>query len=194
MSLYYCIYLSFNCNVLFPFLLSYFCVLPQERCVPLLMPSKAQKAAAARAQAAKSQQPRPGDQILDVVECTGWTGGVNHVPSDTERDSDDEDWKDTDLDGGDDENDDDDDDLEDLEGEDLLESLQNKWVLLQQEIEELEKPTPYEHILKKTVAGEWKKAEAQRGLGYNGQSARWKREIAQKMREKEESDKVIHQR
>jgi hypothetical protein len=33
----------------------------------------------------------------EEFECTGWTGGVNYVPSDTDTDTDD-DWKDTDLD------------------------------------------------------------------------------------------------
>ncbi|KAH9068309.1 hypothetical protein EDB83DRAFT_2375613 [Lactarius deliciosus] len=70
-------------------------------------------------------------------------------------------------------------DLEVLEGEDLLDGLRNELELLQQELKDLEKPTPYEHVLRKTTAKEWKKAEAKRGLGYNGQSARRKREIAQ---------------
>ncbi|KAI9452726.1 hypothetical protein BJY52DRAFT_1402484 [Lactarius psammicola] len=146
------------------------------------MPStkKAQKAAAARAQAARYQRKTvnlevveiPSDSELDLainqrnpdgthdsdIECTGWTGGVNYVSSDT--DTDDEGWKETDLDGegvGSDE--DDNRDLEDLEGEDLLDGLRNKWEL-QQELEDLAKPTPYKHVMKKTIAKEWKKAEA----------------------------------
>ncbi|KAH9024499.1 hypothetical protein EDB85DRAFT_2181548 [Lactarius pseudohatsudake] len=140
------------------------------------MPStkKAQWAAAARARATKYQkrnvesvdseissdpaieQPEPNGNHEPDIECTGWTGGVNYVPSDTDSDSDDEDWKETDLDdesdgGG---------ELEDLEGEDLLDGLRNEWELLQQELESLEEPTPYEHLLGKTMAKEWKKAEA----------------------------------
>ncbi|KAH9039650.1 hypothetical protein EDB85DRAFT_2181181 [Lactarius pseudohatsudake] len=173
------------------------------------MPStkKAQWAAAARARAAKYQkrnvesvdseissdpaieQPEPNGNHEPDIECTGWTGGVNYVPSDTDSDSDDEDWKETDLDdesdgGG---------ELEDLEGEDLLDGLRNEWELLQQELESLEEPTPYKHLLGKTMAKEWKKAEAKRGLGYNGQSARRKREITQQLREKEVQDKVVRQ-
>jgi hypothetical protein len=83
---------------------------------------------------------------------------------------------------------------EDLEGEDLLNGLRNKWEHLQQELEDLGKPTPYEHILKKTTTRMWKQAEASRGLGYNGQSAQQKREIAQQLQEKEEQDKVIRNR
>jgi hypothetical protein len=173
------------------------------------MPStkKAQKAAAARARAAKSQkkmvevadpvveQSEPDDNHDSDIECTGWTGTVNYVPSDTDDDKDDKDRKDTDLDGGGVElesDEDDDNDLEDLEGEDLLDGLRNQWELLQQELEDLEKPTPYEHILKTTTTREWERAEAKRGLGYNGQSARRKREITQQLREKEEQDKVTH--
>jgi len=176
------------------------------------MPStkNSQKAAAARARAAKSQKKtvevveissnsdsatEPDHEHEPDIECTGWTGGVNYVPSDSDPDSDDEDWKDTDWDGGGAESDEDcNEDLEDLEGQDLLDALRNKWELLQQELEDLAKPTPYEHISKKTGAREWKKAEAKRALGYNGLSARRKREIAQKLREKEEQDKVTRER
>ncbi|KAI9442866.1 hypothetical protein BJY52DRAFT_1229078 [Lactarius psammicola] len=180
---------------------------------PQPMPStkKAQKAAAARAWAARYQRKTvdlevveiPSDSELDLainqhnpdgthnldIECTGWTGGVNYVPSDTDTDN--EGWKETDLDGegvGSDE--DNNRDLEDLEGEDLLDGLQNKWEL-QQELEDLAKPTPYKHVMKKTIAKEWKKAEAKQGLGYNGQSARRKREVAQQLWEKEERDKLM---
>lgn len=76
------------------------------------MPStKAQKAAAARAQAAKSKKEMVDSEVVECrsdsdplaiepdsedshdseIECTGWNGGVNYVASDT--DSDDEDWK-----------------------------------------------------------------------------------------------------
>jgi hypothetical protein len=180
------------------------------------MPStKAQKAAAARARAAKSQKKPvevvecssdsdPAIEQSDVdhdseIECTGWNGGVNYVASDTDTDG--EDWKDTDSDSGGAESgedlgpgEDDNQDLEGLEGEDLLDSLRNKWELLQQELEDLGKATPYEHILKKISAKEWKTAETSRGLGYNGQSARRKREIAQQLREKEVQDKVVRKR
>ena len=113
---------------------------------PYCMPStkKAQKATAARAQAAKSQKKRVevADPVVEKselddnhdldIECTSWTGTVNYVPLDTDDDKDDKDWKDTDLDGGHIELESDEDDnnnLEDLKGEDLLDGLQNQWVL-----------------------------------------------------------------
>jgi hypothetical protein len=67
------------------------------------MPStkKIQKAAAARAQAAKFQKKAvevveiPSDMATGSdysdIECTGWTGGVNYVPSDMDTDTGDED-------------------------------------------------------------------------------------------------------
>ncbi|KAN0133340.1 hypothetical protein V8E53_008780 [Lactarius tabidus] len=174
------------------------------------MPStKAQKAAAARAQAAKSQKKTIeiiecssdlGIEELEPehvnhnseIECTGWNGGVNYVASDTETD--DEDWKDTDSDsGGAESGEDNNKDIEGLEGEDLLDSLRNKWELLQQELEDLGKATPYKHILKTMMAKEWKTVEANCGLGYNGQLAWQKREIAQQLQEKEVQDKVVDQ-
>ena len=171
---------------------------------------KSQKAAAARARAARSrkkavhdtpsdpaiEQSEPDNDHNSDIECTGWTGGVNNVLSDTETDSDrDEDWKNTDLDNEGSESDEEDNaDLEALEGENLLDGLRNKWELLQQELENLAKPTPYEHILKKTMPKDWENAEAQRGLGYNGLSNRRKREVAQQLREKEEQDKVTRER
>jgi hypothetical protein len=150
------------------------------------MPStkNSQKATAARAQAAKSQKKtvevveifsssdsatEPVHEHEPDIECTGWSGGVNYVPSDS------------DPGGGAESGEDCNKDLEALEGQDLLDGLRNKWELLQQELEDLAKPTPYEHISKKTGAREWKKAEAKRALGYNGLSAWRKRGIAQKL-------------
>jgi hypothetical protein len=139
------------------------------------MPStkKAQKAAAARAWAGKSQktQAQKVVKVMDSdpaipaaiaqsdwnnndnhdsdsdIECTGWTGTVAYVPSDSDSDLD-SDWRDTDsdLDGGGVELKSDEDgcqygchdnneDLEDLEAEDLLDGLWNQWELLQQELE-----------------------------------------------------------
>ena len=42
--------------------------------------------------------PEPDNDYDLEIECTGWTGGVTHVLSDTDMGSDDEDWKYTDLD------------------------------------------------------------------------------------------------
>jgi hypothetical protein len=166
----------------------------------MLSTKKTQQAAAARARAVKSQKNnvevlktpgsanKPSESDVDSdCECTGWTGGVNFVPSDSDSDSDKE-WKDTDLDEDSDE--DGNESLElDLEG---VGGLPNKWEL-QQELEDLAKPTPYEHILRKTTGKEWKKVEGHRGLGYNGQSTRRKREIAQELRKKEEQNRQMRE-
>jgi len=161
----------------------------------MLSTKKMRKAAAARARAVKSQKKMVPDLELtfpnsaieqlesEDFECTGWTGGVNNVSSDTDTD---DEWKDTDQDGGDEDSEQDsgNESLEsDIEGEDLLNDL-----------EDLAKPTPYEHILKRTTAKEWKKAESHRGLGYNGQSARRTREIAQELRKKDEQDRIMRER
>ena len=120
------------------------------------MPStKAQKAAAARAWAAKSKKKtvevfecysdldtpanEPEVNNDSEIECTGWNGGVNYVASDT--DSDDEDWKDTDSDGGGAKSGEDNNkDLEGLEGEDLLDSLWNKWDSCSRSLKTSERP------------------------------------------------------
>ena len=96
---------------------------------------KSQKTAAVRACTGSARSRKkaicdiPSDLAIEQsepdIECTGWTGGVNHVLSDTETDSDDEDWKNTDLDSEDSESDEEDNaDLEELEGEDLLDIAQ----------------------------------------------------------------------
>ena len=106
------------------------------------MPSikNTQKAAVVRARAAKTQKKTV--EVVEIsstlelateldndhdlyIECMGWTGGVNYVPSDS--DSDDGDWKDTDWNGGDAKsNEEAKEDLENLEGGDLLDGLWKK--------------------------------------------------------------------
>jgi hypothetical protein len=170
----------------------------------------ARKAAAARARTGKAQKKNKfNDEAAGEssssdtgimgdsdVECTGWTGGVNHVLSDSE---DDETWEEThsvtdSLDSAESEIDSDEDlDLEELEGQDLVEGLKKCWEL-ELELQMLTQLTPYELLLEKRTSQEWKNAEAKRGLGYNGLSDRRKREINQKLREKEEQDKVTRER
>jgi hypothetical protein len=80
------------------------------------------------------------------VECTGWTGGINHVLSDSE-DHEDSDWEDTDdeesFTADSDTDSDEDLDLEELEGQDLVEGLKKHWEL-ELELQMLSQPTPYE--------------------------------------------------
>jgi hypothetical protein len=165
-------------------------------------PPKARKAAAARAREGKAQKKvmLNNEDALELssdnmqlekesdAECTDWTGGVNHVLSDSEND---EDWEDIySASEASDSDNDEDHDLEELEGQDLVEGLHKYWAL---ELQELAQLTPYELLLQKKIPKEWKKAEAKRELGYNGLSDRRKREIAQKLRIKEEQDKVIRE-
>lgn len=127
-------------------------------------------------------------------ECTRWMGGVSHTLLDSEEDSD---WLDAGSDSGlsdtTRDTDDDDSDLEELEGDDLVEGLRKQYQL-QKELQDLRRPSPYESILHPKTCTEWKRAERKRELGYNGFSARRKREVAQASREKEERDKMMRER
>jgi len=155
-------------------------------------PRKAQKTAAARARAGKVQKKLVSDSNDSDLECTGWSGGVNHVLSDSEHD---EDWEDVHSVSEDSTADDSDSDgdLEELEGQDLLEGLEKHWEV-EQEMQDLMKPMLYDILMGKKMVKEWKRVEAKRGLGYNGLSDRRKREINQKQREKEERDKDTRKR
>jgi hypothetical protein len=172
------------------------------------MARKHHKVAAARAQAARAQNTtRPNinddaglppstlsltDSTSDI-ECTSWTGGVNHVFSDSEDE--DPSWTDTDT-GTESENSDFD-DLEELEGEELIKSLQMKCqheLDLELDLKQLATPTPYESLLQTKTPKDWKIVESRRALGYNGRSNRRKREVAQEIREKDARDKVIRNR
>ena len=118
-------------------------------------------------------------QFLDedeVVECD-WDGSVNHCLSS------DSDWEDESDDGFES----DDTEFSELEGEDLKESLQKA---LEAELALLTQLTPYEVILQAT-SKEWKRAEQNRGLGYNGQSDRTRRCHEKKARDKENEDKEL---
>jgi hypothetical protein len=159
-----------------------------------MAPTKAQKAAAARARANRHPQkpssspkitfeiiaedppclPSPiivDDPEEDFDEC-GYAGGVN-VSSDSESDyepSEDE-WMDSDTES-----------LAELEGDKLENNLRS----LREETQQLSVPTPYAKILKKKTTKEWATAELCRGLGYNGLSDRTGRRNVQKAREREE--------
>jgi hypothetical protein len=77
-----------------------------------------------------------------------------------------------------------------LEGADLVESLrkelENELNLLKQAAQ-----TPYKKISNANLtARDWKKAEQNRGLGYNGLASRTQRKHRQDAREKAERDKI----
>jgi hypothetical protein len=139
------------------------------------------KDAAERARSGRKQRlnsPSPEHIITeelpdDDFECTRWTGGVNHhVSSESDSDSD------FGLSTSESESEE---EFSELEGDDLLESLQRQAA---EEAELLKKPTPYEELKRNIQAPEWKKAEAKRGFGYTGNSGRTKRRHEKVARDK----------
>ncbi|KAG6894080.1 hypothetical protein C0993_012397 [Termitomyces sp. T159_Od127] len=120
-------------------------------------------------------------------ECTAWTGGVNHEES--EEESEDGNWNDTDNDM-----ESEDEELEQLEGEELVKGLKKKWECLQKEMEGFKRGSLYSQLSQPKTWKDWKKAEANQKLGYNGLSKRSERRTAQQLCEKEEEDKVTHER
>ena len=120
------------------------------------------------------------------AEATTWPGGVeNHElwGSDSEYSSTEEDLPTEDgeliMDSSEDE-------FSELEGKELVESLQRRQ---EHEAELVEEVTGYGKVASSRLTGtEWRKAESSRKLGYNGLSARTKRFHAQKAREKEKVD------
>ncbi|KAF9008040.1 hypothetical protein BDQ17DRAFT_1323937 [Cyathus striatus] len=134
---------------------------------------------------------QPMEHELTVVEenefdennCTSWTGGVNHVLSESEDEL--EEW----IEDGDNEGEGLDADLEELAPEEVLENLQRE-CQFQADMEVLSRPTPYEKVLTNKPTKFWKKAEAHWHLGYNGQSDRTKCYHSQQLHEKELKDAI----
>jgi hypothetical protein len=88
---------------------------------------------------------------------------------------------------------DEDEELSELEGEELCESLK---IRVEGEMKELANAeqasqTAYAAIMQELSAKDWRKLEAQRGLGYNGQAERTKRRHRQIAREEEEKNKKL---
>ena len=94
------------------------------------------------------------DNAGSDLECTRWTGGVNHICSDSEGCAS--------VEGSEVESDE---DVEELDGTDFLGVLKQNLELLPVESQP---KAAWETILSKKSDTDWKKAEAQRGLGYNG--------------------------
>ena len=92
----------------------------------------------------------------DFESICQWDGGVNYVPSDSELSQSNSDWT-TDSSSETDE-------FSELEGDELRESLETQ---LQEEIEMLSVPSPYEQVLGPHTSVDWKRAEHNRNLGYN---------------------------
>ena len=151
-------------------------------------------AAARAAKANKSAEPTQKDskraaiEILDsnsdsdgnsdhteVESKCGWDGDVNQA-----GESDDDDYS---SDSGE--------ELQELEGIELLQSLE----LCSTKEKELQAASAqYLELLRNVSQKEWEKAETNRGLGYSGLSVRTKRRHNQKAREKEANDAVMRQR
>ncbi|KAK2460088.1 hypothetical protein APHAL10511_007886 [Amanita phalloides] len=88
---------------------------------------------------------------------------------------------------------DDDDDLIELEGDELVAGLKQKYKL-EIELEDSIKLTAlskaYDVVMQPQTKRDWKQAEAKQGFGYTGGLDCRKWEIRQQQREKEEKDKI----
>jgi hypothetical protein len=142
------------------------------------MPSKKRflAAAAARAREGRAQKSHRSDE-----ECE-WTGGVNHIlSSDSEFH-----WTDSDTDT------DSESDFSELEGQELIGSLQ---ACLDRELAILGEQTPYDKLSQQTLTTKaWKEAEAKRGFGYTGNSDRTRRRKDKEARKKGEKDAILRKR
>ena len=144
------------------------------------MVKKYQKSKASRARAARwtrrvlppSQTPvelEGADEFMDSQSDCGYTGGVNVevLSSDSDSSEYEPDTSDSESEWSDGES------LCELEGGALEENLAS----LKAEVDALQQPTgfKFEKIVEEKTAAEWKKAEQNRALGYNGHSDRTKR-------------------
>ena len=79
-----------------------------------------------------------------------------------------------------------DEELSELERDALKLSLENRWEAIQEATTKVF--TPYDDIMQPRSHKAWNKAESNRSLGYNSQSARTRRREVQKAREKAVQD------
>lgn len=89
--------------------------------------------------------------------------------------------------------DEDEEDMLELEGEELLESL-NAWIEGDSEDKEGEgndEPSAYDLLMRGIVTSGWKKAESNGSLGYNGLSSRSKRWHAKAAKDREDQDQEL---
>ncbi|KAG6884084.1 hypothetical protein C0993_001552, partial [Termitomyces sp. T159_Od127] len=76
-----------------------------------------------------------------------------------------------------------DEELEQLEGEELVKGLKKKWECLQKEMEGFERGSLYSQLSQPKTRKDWKKAEANWKLGYNGLLKRSEHRTAQQLLE-----------
>jgi predicted Mrr-cat superfamily restriction endonuclease len=120
------------------------------------------------------------------VTVTAWTGCVNNHLIVTDDSGSDSEWESNSSD----------DEVDELEGDELVESLQREIEHEIQLLQELE-PTPssqYERLKTVVSAKEWEKAEQNRGLGYTGRGKRTQRKQRQEVRENAEKAKIVRKR
>jgi len=120
------------------------------------------------------------------VTVTAWMGGVNNHLIVTDDSDSDAEWESNSSD----------DEVDELEGDELVESLQREIEHEIQLLQELE-PTPssqYERLKTVVSAKEWEKAEQNWGLGYNGCGKRTQMRQCQEARENAEKDKITRKR
>ena len=88
---------------------------------------------------------------------------------------------------------DEDEELSELEGKDLWESLRTRVEGKMKELANAEQAnqSAYAAIMQELSNKDWKKLEAQRGLGYNGQAERMKRKHRQNVQEEKEQSKRL---
>ncbi|KIJ26810.1 hypothetical protein M422DRAFT_272092 [Sphaerobolus stellatus SS14] len=124
------------------------------------------------------------DEDCDAELCN-WVGGVNHCLSSDSGFS----WTDSESNSNS--------EFAELEGEKLLQSIDNQQAVLQaaleaelqQEIKDLAKPTLYNTLTQtKHTTESWKIAEKNQGLGYTGTSSRTRQRREQEARKKEVED------
>ena len=86
-----------------------------------------------------------------------------------------------------------DEELSELKGEDLCESLRTRVEGEMKELANAEQAnqSAYAAIMQELSNKDWKKLEAQRGLGYNGQVKRMKRKHRQNAQEEKEWSKRL---
>ena len=114
-------------------------------------------------------------------EICFWDGGVNHYPSDVEETTH---WNSDSEEEG----------FSDLQGDELLQSLQKTQQKELERIENVSKPTAFDKMSQDLTSEEWKKAESNRHLGYSKGSTRTQCCHDLEARQKEEKDYEIRKR
>jgi hypothetical protein len=116
---------------------------------------------------------------------TAWRGGVNNhlIIIELSSDDNDSDFTDTDMESQLSE-----DEIDELEGDELVESLQKEIESEIRMLNNLSNENAFTQITMARTKKEWKKIEANRSLGYTGNSVRTQRRHNEAARKKAEKD------